>query len=128
MHNPTTNHWMVVKRILRYIKGTINHGLSFTKSSRLTLTCFSDADWADNLDDRLSISGQCVFLGNNLISRSAKKQHTVAKSSMESEYRSLAHFAAELPWILYVLKDLHIPMVCFERSSYPFGPHSHHLV
>lgn len=97
--------------ILRYVKWTINHGLLFSKSSSLTLTCFSDADWAGNPDDRRSTIGLCVFIGNNLVSWSAKKQHTVAKSSSESEYRSLAHSAAELSWILYILKDLHILMV-----------------
>eukprot|EP00268_Persea_americana_P031619 TRINITY_DN30830_c2_g1_i1.p1 TRINITY_DN30830_c2_g1~~TRINITY_DN30830_c2_g1_i1.p1 ORF type:complete len:165 (+),score=21.71 TRINITY_DN30830_c2_g1_i1:236-730(+) len=96
MHDTTTDHWTAVKRILRYVKGTINHGIMFTKSSTLTLTCFSDANWAGNPDDHRSTSGLCVFLGKDLISWSAKKQHTVAKSSTESEYRSLAHSAAEL--------------------------------
>ena len=111
MHNLTTAHWSAVKRILRYVKGTINHGLLFTKSSSLALTCFSDADWVGNPDNRRYTIGLYVFIGNNLISWSAKKQHTVAKSSTESEYKSLAHSAAELSWILYILEDLHIPMV-----------------
>lgn len=91
MHKPTTSHWTIVKWILRYIKGTVSHGLIFRRSSSLALTCFSDADWVGHLEDCSSTSSQCVFLGNNIISWSAKKQPTVAKSSMESEYRSLAH-------------------------------------
>lgn len=81
MHCPTTAHWTVVKLILHYIKGTINHGIFFNKSSSLTLNYFSDADWAGSPDDRQSTSCQCVFLGNNLISWSAKKHTAVAKSS-----------------------------------------------
>ena len=104
MNTPTIDHWIAIKRIFRYIKGTINHGLLFTKNSSLAITCFSDVDWASNPDDRRFISGQCKFLGSNLISWSAKKQHTVAKSRTESEYRSMAHCAAELSWILYLLK------------------------
>lgn len=77
---------------------------------QLTLTCFFDTDWAGSPDDRRSPTGLCIFLGNNLISWSAKKQNTVAKSITQSEYRSLAHSLAELSWILYFLKDLHIPM------------------
>lgn len=79
MHTLTTIHWTAVKRIFRYIKGTINHGLLFTKSSSLALTYFSDVDWAGNPDDRRSTSGLCIFLNNNLISWSAKKQSTAAK-------------------------------------------------
>lgn len=63
-------------------------------SSFLALTCFFDADWVGNPDDRRSTSRQCIFLGNHLITWSAKKQSTVAKSSTESEYKSLAHSAA----------------------------------
>lgn len=68
MHTLTTSHWTAVKRILRYIKGTVSHGLVFQRSSSLALTCFSDADWAGNPDDCRSTSGQCVFLGNDIIS------------------------------------------------------------
>lgn len=97
-----------MKRILKYVKGTINHDIVFTKTTTLSLTYFSDADWVVNPNDRQSTSCYCVFQGNNLISWSAKKRPTVAKSSTKFEYRSLAHSAAELPWILYILKDFHI--------------------
>lgn len=76
----------------------------------LNFKCFSDADWKGKSDDRRSISGQCIFLCNNLISWSAKKQHTIVKSSTESEYHSLAHSTAELSWIFHILRDLHISM------------------
>lgn len=83
MYNSTTDNWIsfVLKWFLCYIKGTANHDLLFQKYANLTLTWFSNANWAGSLDDRRSTSGQCVLLGNNLISWSAKKQHTVAKSS-----------------------------------------------
>lgn len=92
---PTTDHWTTVKRILHYSKDTTSHGLHVTKSN-LVLTCFLDADLAGNPDDMRSTSRQCVILGRNLISWSAMKQPTVAKSSTESKYWSLSHSASEL--------------------------------
>ncbi|XP_062085768.1 uncharacterized mitochondrial protein AtMg00810-like [Humulus lupulus] len=78
---PTTTHWSAVKRILRYSKGNIHHGLHIKYSERLTLTSFSDADWACCPDDRKSVAGYCIFFGDTLISLSSKKQTVVARSS-----------------------------------------------
>ncbi|KAJ4758161.1 polyprotein [Rhynchospora pubera] len=107
MHSPTTAHWSAVKRILRYLNGTLDHGLRFTSSSSLTLHAYSDSDWAGCPDDRRSTSAFCIYLGSNLISWSSKKQPTVSKSSTEAEYRSLALAGAELIWIQYILQELH---------------------
>ncbi|KAB2629117.1 hypothetical protein D8674_033912 [Pyrus ussuriensis x Pyrus communis] len=99
-----------VKRILRYLKGTLDSGLWFTKGQQV-LTAWTDADWAGCPVDRRSTSGYCVFLGPNLISWSAKKQSTVARSSTEAEYRSLAHTAAELSWVCKILQDISFPLL-----------------
>ena len=64
---PTVSQWNACKRILRYVKGTLSHGLLFKPTSLFTLEGYSDSDWATNIDDRKSISGICVFLGGNLI-------------------------------------------------------------
>ncbi|GMP66044.1 hypothetical protein CsSME_00026569 [Camellia sinensis var. sinensis] len=98
MHAPTVGHFAAVKRILRFVQGTLPHGLHYTPST-FDLHGFSDANWAGDIHDRKSISGYCVFLGNNLVSWSAKKQATVSRSSTEAEYRALAHTAAELSWL-----------------------------
>ena len=82
-------------------------GLWFPKSSSsLVLKAFSDADWAGCPWDRRSTGGFCIFLGPSIISWSAKKQHTVARSSTEAEYRSLAHTAAEITWICQLFSDI----------------------
>ncbi|XP_043705316.1 uncharacterized mitochondrial protein AtMg00810-like [Telopea speciosissima] len=96
MQRPTIEHWAIVKRILRYLKGTLSYGVHFDRRSPLTLSAFSDADWAGCHDDRKSQGGFAIFLGTNLVSWSSRKQATVACSSTESEYRALANAAAEL--------------------------------
>ncbi|XP_062161906.1 uncharacterized mitochondrial protein AtMg00810-like [Alnus glutinosa] len=89
MHSPTDKHWAAAKRVLRYLKATIDHGIHYSKSS-LQLNAYCDSDWAGSPNDRRSTSGFAVFLGSSLISWSTKKQHVVARSSTEAEYRSLA--------------------------------------
>ncbi|KAM1890668.1 hypothetical protein ACFX14_034025 [Malus domestica] len=100
MHNPRISHFQAVKRVLRYLKGSLDLGLWFSKcSTPPTITAFSDTDWAGCALDRISTRGYCVYLGNSLISWSAKKQPTVARSSTEVEYRSLTNTASEITWL-----------------------------
>nr|AAK53852.1 Putative retroelement [Oryza sativa Japonica Group] len=99
LHAPTTEHWAVAKRILRYLKHTVKLGLKISKSNSLLVSAFSDADWAGCLDDRLSTGGFAVFIGPNLVSWSARKQATVSSSSTEAEYKALANATAKIMWI-----------------------------
>jgi hypothetical protein len=110
MHSPSSTHWTAAKRVLRYLKATPSHGLFYSKGS-LQLQAFCDSDWAGSLDDRRSTSGFCVFLGNCLISWSAKKQPVVSRSSTEAEYRSMAIATVELYWLRMLFKDLSIPLL-----------------
>ncbi|KAK2400878.1 hypothetical protein QL285_050531 [Trifolium repens] len=111
MHSPTVMHLKMVRRILRYVKGTIDVGLKFTSNTTLDLFAFSDADWAGCPTTRRSTTGYCTFLGGNIISWCAKKQHTISRSNTEAEYRAMANTAAELTWLTFILKDLQIPLV-----------------
>lgn len=108
MAAPHTTHWTAVKQILRYLKGTIANGLQFKKNVSTALTTYTDADWAGDADDRRSHGGYCIFFGDNIVSWSSKKQTFVSRSSIESEYRSMASAVSELLWILNFLKELHI--------------------
>jgi len=94
---------------LRYLKNCPGRGLFFPRDSPLHLQGYSDADWAGCVDTRRSISGQCFFLGNSLISWRTKKQITVSRPSSEAEYRALASATCELQWLIYLLQDLHVP-------------------
>lgn len=106
MHNPRTSHLQAVKRILRYVKGTISVGITFHSSSNFSLRAFSDADWAGSPDDRRSTTGVCVFIGPNLVAWTAKKQSTISLSSSEAEYRALPTTTAELKWFSYLYCEL----------------------
>jgi hypothetical protein len=97
---------MVVKRILRYVHGTLKLGLTIKPDKSTLVSAFSDADWADGVDDRRSTGGFAVYLGCNLVSWSDKKQATVSRSSIESEYKALANATAEVVWIQAVLREL----------------------
>ncbi|GJT36048.1 ribonuclease H-like domain-containing protein [Tanacetum coccineum] len=110
MHDPRDPHFTALKRILRYVRGTIDHGLQLYVSSTSQLTAYTDADWAGCPVTRRSTSGYCVFLGDNLLSWSAKRQVTLSRSSAEAEYRGVANVVAETAWIRNLLLELHTPL------------------
>lgn len=87
LSNPFEDHRKAVKRILRYLQGTLNHGLhlaSADNTTPITITGYCDADWVSDPDDRRFTSGSCIFLGPNLVSWRAKKQRWVTRSSTEA--------------------------------------------
>jgi hypothetical protein len=83
MHAPTSVHWSAAKRMLHYLKSSVDHGLFYQKGP-IQLTAYSNSDWAGDPDDRHSTTGFAVFLGHNLISWSAKKQPIVSRSSTKA--------------------------------------------
>jgi len=109
LHCPKTAHLSAAKRVLRYLKGTPDFGLLFTKGS-LSLHAYCDSDWAGDPSDRRSTGGYGVFLGSSLISWHAKKQPVVSRSSTEAEYRSLAVTTAELYWLRMLFRELQVPL------------------
>ncbi|GKA37805.1 ribonuclease H-like domain-containing protein [Tanacetum coccineum] len=107
MHDPRETHFSALKRILRYVRDTLDYGLQLFSSSTTYLVAYSDADWAGCPTTRRSTSGYCVFLGNNLLSWSSKRQPTLSHSSAEVEYRGVANAVAETYWLRNLLRELH---------------------
>ena len=95
MHDPREPHLAALKRILRYVRGTLHMGLLLQPSRSSDLTVYSDADWVSCPDTRRSTSGYAVFLGDNLVSWSSKRQNTASHSNAEAEYRAVANGVAE---------------------------------
>ncbi|GJS43287.1 putative ribonuclease H-like domain-containing protein [Tanacetum coccineum] len=96
---PTEKHLNAVKRIFRYIKGTVNQGLWYPKDSSIALIAFVDADHVGCQDTRRSTSSSMQFLGDRLISWSSKRQKSAAISSMKAEYISLSNCCAQILWM-----------------------------
>ncbi|GJW75170.1 ribonuclease H-like domain-containing protein [Tanacetum coccineum] len=93
------------------VDGTLELGLQLYASATTSLVGYTDADWAGCPSTRRSTSGYCVFLGDNLLSWSAKRQHTISRSSAEAEYRGVANVVAETAWIRNLLRELHSPLL-----------------
>ncbi|KAK4368107.1 hypothetical protein RND71_011899 [Anisodus tanguticus] len=110
MHDPRFEHMNAIKRIIRYIQGTLDYGLHLYPSSTSTLVSYTDVDWSSCPDTRRSTSGYCMFLGNNLVSWSAKRQATLSRSSAEAEYRGVANVVSESCWLRNLLLELHCPI------------------
>ena len=103
--NPIEAHLTAVKRILRYLKETINLGLKYKKSESGTLVGYSDADFAGDLDDRRSTSGNLFLFAGCPVSWYSKKQPTVSLSTAEAEYISLSGATQEGVWLRRLLSD-----------------------
>ncbi|WOH09590.1 hypothetical protein DCAR_0729048 [Daucus carota subsp. sativus] len=110
MHDPRTDHMSALKRIIRYVQGTLDQGLHLYPSSVSSLVSYTDADWGGCPDTRRSTSGYCVFLGDNLLSWSSKRQPTLSLSSAEAEYRGMAKVVSESCWLRNLLLELHCPV------------------
>lgn len=82
-------HWKAAKRVLRYLKGTVDYCITYKKTG-LSVTGFADADWASNEIDRRSYTGYVFKIGNSITCWESRKQRTVALSSTEAEYMSLS--------------------------------------
>nr|GEU84055.1 putative RNA-directed DNA polymerase, eukaryota, reverse transcriptase zinc-binding domain protein [Tanacetum cinerariifolium] len=105
MHDPREPYFSALKRILRYVCCTLDYGLQLFSSSTTNLVAYSDANWAGCPTTRRS--GYCIFLGNNLLSWSAKRQQTLSRFSAEAEYRGGANDVAETCWLRNLLRELH---------------------
>ena len=104
--NPTKEHWTAVKRILRYLNGTIKLGLLYRESTSVKIAGYTDADWAGDVGDRKSTSGYMFLLGGAAISWKSNKQTCVALSTAEAEYVALSTAAQEAIWLQQLTSDL----------------------
>ena len=102
--NPTQNHLTAAKRILRYLKGTVYLGLSYKKCADGNLIGYSDADWAGDMDDRHSASGNVFLLAKRAVSWLSKKQATLVLSTTKAEYVALSTATQEAIWLQTVTR------------------------
>jgi len=116
--SPTTVHWAVILRILRYLWGIIFLSLLLSSTSFLELRADFDVDHGSDPTDRKSVTGFCIFLGNSLISWKSKKQFIVSQSSIEAKYHVMASTIKEIVWLRWLLVDMRVlfshptPMYC----------------
>ena len=120
---PSVDNLLAVKRVLRYVKGTLNYGLLYSKSKDNLIECvgYSDADWAGDNDDRKSTSGYSFHMSGASISWNSSKQTCVALSTAEAEYVALSNATQEAMWLKTLLKELNFdscsPMTLFGDNT-----------
>ncbi|CAL5438464.1 unnamed protein product [Camellia sinensis] len=123
MQNPKKPHLDAVRRILRYVKDTMDCGLLYKKGEDCKLVGYCDADYAGDDDTRRSTTGYVFMLGSGAISWCSKRQPAVSLSTMEAEYRVAAMAAQESTWLIWLMNDLHqlvdyaIPLYCDNQSA-----------
>ena len=107
---PTQAHLTAVKRIYRYLKGSLDVTLKYKKSGDAQLIGYTDADFAGDLDDRHSTSGNLFLMSGGPVSWFSKKQPIVTLSTAEAEYVALSTATQEATWIRRLLSDFHVPL------------------
>ena len=111
---PKESHVQAVKRIFRYLKGTIDIGLWYPSKNTFSLKAYSDAYWDGCVDDRKRTSGGSFFLGESLISWISKKQNSISLSTTEAEYITVAECCTQVEWMKQTLQDI---KVVFEEPT-----------
>uniref|UniRef100_A0AAV1UB76 RxLR effector candidate protein n=1 Tax=Peronospora matthiolae TaxID=2874970 RepID=A0AAV1UB76_9STRA len=104
--DPCPTHWQALKRVLRYLQATPNHGLEFTREEGSRICGYTDADWAGDIESRRSTSGYVFMMNGECISWKSQKQRTVALSSTEAEYMALSEATKEAVWLKVLLGEL----------------------
>lgn len=120
MSQPRLSHFQATTSVLRYLKFVPVTGILFYASSSLRLLGFADSNWARFPDTRKYVTGYYVMLASSLLCWKSKKQHTVSRSSMTTEYRALTPITCEIQWLQYLL----ILLMYFVTSNQLFTWHT----
>ncbi|KMQ86075.1 gag-pol polyprotein [Lasius niger] len=121
MQNLGRNHWTAVKRILRYLRGTLDYRLQFGKDQAKgheNITGYCDADWANESDTRRSVTGNIFLFQGGPITWQSKLQSTVALSTTEAEYMALSAGCQEAMWLRALVRDLQPLLVSSPTELY----------
>ncbi|GJT12940.1 zinc finger, CCHC-type containing protein [Tanacetum coccineum] len=105
--NPSRQHWQAITRVFKYLKGTMNYGLSYV-GYPLVLEAYSDASWINHVEDSSSTSGWVFLLRGGVISWASKKQTCITGSTMESEFVALAAAGKEAEWLRNLIHEIPI--------------------
>eukprot|EP00253_Pinus_taeda_P021981 PITA_21981 len=105
MQNPRESHWKAAKRILRYVRGTVQFGIHYSAKAAPLLVGFTDSDWAGDPDDRKSTAGYVFTLGSGPITWACKKHAAISLSSAEAEYRGVVEASKEALWLRQILSE-----------------------
>eukprot|EP00253_Pinus_taeda_P032104 PITA_32104 len=105
MQNPRESHYKSAKRILRYVRGTVQFGIHYSAKAATLLVGFTDSDWAGDPDDRKSTAGYVFTLGSGPITWACKKQAAISLSSAEAEYRGAVEASKEALWLRQILSE-----------------------
>ncbi|KAL6337961.1 hypothetical protein AAG906_005928 [Vitis piasezkii] len=103
--SPNQDHWTVVRRVLKYLRGTINYGLCFSGFPSV-LEGFSDANWISDSDEMKSTSGYVFILGGSVVSWKSTKKTCITRSTMEVEFIALEKASSEVEWLRNLLADV----------------------
>ena len=106
MEEPIYSHWKALKRVLRYIQGTVSLGLFYSKTEDYKLVGYSDSDWCGDIDDRKSTSGYVFFMGNTTFTWLSKKQPIVTLSTCEAEYVAASWCVCHAIWLRILLSKM----------------------
>lgn len=106
LERPTTTQWKAVKRILKYIKGTVGYGLLFNCDQNKELLTYSDADYAGDLETRRSTTGYVLRFASGTIYWNSQRQRVVALSTIDAEYMAACQTAKEIAWASTLIREL----------------------